>query len=91
MPPKKSPPKDKKVPKGSHKMTDGKVMKDSDMPKKKTEVKQSNPIGKKKDDRDPVVVKGLKDGKITQNQFDKLSDGLLKGIVKKGGNGAKKK
>ena len=40
--------------------------------------------------RDPVVVKGLKDGKITQKQFDKMSDGLLKGIVKKGGNGGKK-
>ena len=84
MPPKKSPPKDKKVPKGSHKMPDGKVMKDSDMPKESKKTK-------KKDDRDPVVVKGLKDGKITQNQYDKLSDGLLKGIVKKGGNGAKKK
>jgi len=41
--------------------------------------------------RDPAVVKGLKDGKITQKQFDKMSDGLLKGIIKKGGNGGKKK
>lgn len=28
--------KDKKVPKGSHKMPDGSIMKDSDMPKKKS-------------------------------------------------------
>jgi len=41
--------------------------------------------------RDPAVVKGLKDGKITQKQFDKMSDGLLKGIIKKGGNGGGKK
>ena len=68
--------KDKKVPKDYHKMPDGSIMKDKDMKKK---------------ERDPVVVKGLKDGKITKKQFDKMSDGLLKGIVKKGGNGGKKK
>lgn len=76
--------KGKAVPKGSHKMPDGSVMKDKDM--KKAKVKKP-PAPK----RDPVVVKGLKDGKITQKQFDKMGDGLLKGIVKKGGNGAKKK
>ena len=76
--------KDKKVPKGSHRMPDGSIMKDKDMPKKKEGKK-------KKADRDPVVVKGLKDGKITKKQFDAMPDGLLKGIIKKGGNGAKKK
>lgn len=46
---------------------------------------------KDKSKRDAAVVKGLKDGKITQKQFDKMSDGLLKGIIKKGGNGGGKK
>jgi hypothetical protein len=46
---------------------------------------------KKETKRDAAVMKGLKDGKITQKQYDKLSDGLLKGIIKKGGNGRKKK
>ena len=82
MPPKT---KAKKVPKGSHKMPDGSVMKDKDMKKEKKT--QKTPAPK----RDAVVVKGLKDGLITQKQYDKMSDGLLKGIVKKGGNGSKKK
>ena len=82
MPPKT---KAKKVTKGSHKMSDGSVMKDKDMKKEKKATKTPAPK------RDAVVVKGLKDGLITQKQYDKMSDGLLKGIVKKGGNGGKKK
>ena len=66
-------------------MSDGSVMKDKDMKKEKKTQKTSPPK------RDAVVVKGLKDGLITQKQYDKMSDGLLKGIVKKGGNGGKKK
>ena len=85
MPPKT---KAKKVPKGSHKMPDGSVMKDKDMKKEKKEKKEQKTPAPK---RDAVVVKGLKDGLITQKQYDKMSDGLLKGIVKKGGNGGKKK
>jgi hypothetical protein len=54
------------------------------------DMKTDKSVSKAKE-RDPVVVKGLKDGKITKKQFDKMSDGLLKGIVKKGGNGGKKK
>ena len=37
---------------------------------------------------DPVIKKAYKDGVITKGQYDKLSDGLLKGIIakkKKGG------
>lgn len=30
------------------------------------------------------VLKALKDGKITKRQYDKLPDGLLLGIAKKG-------
>tara|TARA_B110000977_G_C10642552_1_gene324657 strand:+ start:33 stop:236 length:204 start_codon:yes stop_codon:yes gene_type:complete len=30
------------------------------------------------------VLKALKDGKITKKQYDKLPDGLLLGIAKKG-------
>ena len=30
------------------------------------------------------VLKALKDGKITKKQYDKLSDGLLLGIARKG-------
>lgn len=84
MPPKT---KAKKVPKGSHKMPDDSVMKDKDMKKEKKAKVKTPPPPK----RDAVVVKGLKDGLITQKQYDKMSDGLLKGIVKKGGNGGKKK
>ena len=32
---------------------------------------------------DPVIKKAYKDGVITKGQYDKLSDGLLKGIIKK--------
>jgi hypothetical protein len=33
--------------------------------------------------KDPMIVKAFKDGVITKGQYDKLSDGLLKGIIKK--------
>ena len=39
----------------------------------------------------PALKKAVKDGKITQKQYDKMPQKLLEGIVKKGGNGAKKK
>lgn len=41
---------------------------------------------------DPVIKKAYKDGVITKGQYDKLSDGLLKGIIakKKRGGGTKK-
>tara|TARA_R100000654_G_scaffold26188_1_gene49711 strand:- start:1043 stop:1255 length:213 start_codon:yes stop_codon:yes gene_type:complete len=32
----------------------------------------------------PKIKKALKDGKITKKQYDKLPEGLLLGIVKKG-------
>ena len=38
-----------------------------------------------------ALKKAVKDGKITQKQYDKMPQKLLEGIVKKGGNGAKKK
>jgi len=37
------------------------------------------------------LKQAVKDGKITQKQHDKMPPALLLGIVKKGGNGAKKK
>ena len=37
------------------------------------------------------LEKAVKDGLITQKQMDKMSEGLLMGIVKKGGNKGKKK
>ena len=33
--------------------------------------------------KDPKVLKALKDGKITKNQYNKLPDALLLGIAKK--------
>ena len=41
--------------------------------------------------KDPMIEKALKDGVITKGQYDKLSDGLLKGIIKKKKGGATKK
>tara|TARA_R110002096_G_scaffold50601_1_gene132664 strand:+ start:5299 stop:5475 length:177 start_codon:yes stop_codon:yes gene_type:complete len=38
-----------------------------------------------------VLKKAVKDGLITQKQYDKMPEALLLGIVKKGGNGGKKK
>jgi hypothetical protein len=37
--------------------------------------------------RDPKIVKAYKDGVITKGQYDKLSEGLLLGIIKKKGKG----
>jgi len=41
--------------------------------------------------KNPTIVKAFKDGTITKGQYDKLSDGLLLGIIKKkkGGGGKK--
>ncbi len=39
----------------------------------------------------PTLKKAVKDGKITQKQLDKMPEKLLLGLVKKGGNGKKKK
>ena len=36
------------------------------------------------------LKQAVKDGKITQKQHDKMPPALLLGIIKKGGNGAKK-
>tara|TARA_Y100001951_G_scaffold101193_1_gene105699 strand:+ start:57 stop:278 length:222 start_codon:yes stop_codon:yes gene_type:complete len=33
--------------------------------------------------KNPTIVKAFKDGTITKGQYDKLSDGLLLGIIKK--------
>jgi len=44
--------------------------------------------------KDPVIKKAYKDGVITKGQYEKLSDGLLKGIIakkKKAGKGGTKK
>tara|TARA_R100001086_G_scaffold248293_2_gene184868 strand:- start:170 stop:352 length:183 start_codon:yes stop_codon:yes gene_type:complete len=38
-----------------------------------------------------MLKKAVKDGKITQKQLDKMPEKMLIGLVKKGGNGAKKK
>jgi hypothetical protein len=37
-----------------------------------------------------VLKKAVKDGLITQKQYDKMPEALLLGIVKRGGNGGKK-
>ena len=34
--------------------------------------------------KNPTIQKGLKDGKITRKQYEKLPEGLLLGIIKKG-------
>ena len=43
--------------------------------------------------KDPKIQKAYKDGVITKGQYEKLSDGLLLGIIKKksGKGGMKKK
>ena len=33
--------------------------------------------------KNPTIVKAFKDGVITKGQYDKLSDGLLLGIINK--------
>ena len=38
--------------------------------------------------KDPKIQKAYKDGVITKGQYDKLSDGLLLGIIKKKGGKA---
>ena len=35
--------------------------------------------------KDPKIQKAYKDGVISKGQYDKLSDGLLHGIIKKKG------
>ena len=57
----------KKVPKGSHRMPDGKIMKDSDMPKKK--MKDSD-MPKKKKKQSPLKL-DLKEGTFTRMTKDK--------------------
>lgn len=37
--------------------------------------------------KDPKIQKAYKDGVISKGQYDKLSDGLLLGIIKKKGGG----
>ena len=39
--------------------------------------------------KDPKIQKAYKDGVITKGQYEKLSDGLLLGIIKKKGGGKK--
>ena len=34
--------------------------------------------------KNPIILKALKECKISKKQYDKLSDGLLLGIAKKG-------
>ena len=41
-------------------------------------------------DNEKMIKKAVKDGLITQKQVDKMSEGLLLGIIKKGGNKKKK-
>ena len=41
--------------------------------------------------KDPTIKKAYKDGVISKGQYDKLSDGLLLGIIKKKGKGGTKK
>ena len=41
--------------------------------------------------KNPTIQKAYKDGKITKGQYDKLSDGLLLGIIKKKKGGGKAK
>tara|TARA_R110002096_G_scaffold5794_1_gene26662 strand:- start:64 stop:246 length:183 start_codon:yes stop_codon:yes gene_type:complete len=38
--------------------------------------------------KDPKIQKAFKDGVISKGQYDKLSDGLLLGIIKKKGGKA---
>lgn len=41
--------------------------------------------------KNPKIQKAYKDGVITKGQYDKLSDGLLLGIIKKKGSSNSKK
>jgi len=41
--------------------------------------------------KDPKIQKAYKDGVITKGQYEKLSDGLLLGIIKKKGKSSPKK
>jgi hypothetical protein len=41
---------------------------------------------KKMPSKDPKIQKAYKDGVITKGQYEKLSDGLLLGIIKKKGS-----
>tara|TARA_R110000751_G_scaffold102870_3_gene198093 strand:- start:2042 stop:2212 length:171 start_codon:yes stop_codon:yes gene_type:complete len=41
--------------------------------------------------KNPTIQKAFKDGKITKGQYDKLSDGLLLGIIAKKRKGIKPK
>ena len=41
--------------------------------------------------KNPTIQKAFKDGVITKGQYDKLSDGLLLGIIKKKKGGMKAK
>lgn len=41
--------------------------------------------------KDPKIQKAYKDGVISKGQYDKLSDGLLLGIIKKKGSKGGKK
>tara|TARA_R100000808_G_C2122875_1_gene133745 strand:+ start:47 stop:280 length:234 start_codon:yes stop_codon:yes gene_type:complete len=41
--------------------------------------------------KNPTIQKAYKDGTITKGQYDKLSDGLLLGIIKKKKGGGTKK
>ena len=40
--------------------------------------------------KNPKIQKAYKDGKITKGQYDKLSDGLLLGIINKKSGSTKK-
>ena len=41
--------------------------------------------------KDPKIQKALKDGTISKKQYEKMPDGLLLGIIKRGGNKGTKK
>ena len=45
----------------------------------------------KKTSKKPTIQKAIKDGIISKGQYDKLSDGLLLGIIKKKKGGGKSK
>ena len=41
--------------------------------------------------KDPKILKAVKDGLISKKQYEKMPDGLLMGIIKRGGNKGTKK
>ena len=41
--------------------------------------------------KDPKILKAVKDGLISKKQYDKMPEGLLLGIIKRGGNKGTKK